>query len=147
MPVTKPAFPKSASSISMTNLPQSINNDVTKFKKVTDANGNSLAVHDQLRGIESKLKVADTEIKEIDTHNNSLSKIDSETNMLPSITELNGDISTDNYEGFQASYSTCLPPPRTWKKISRDISPSESLMLNITLGKRNREESEEPQPK
>lgn len=147
MPVTKPAFPKSASSISMTNLPQSINNDVTKFKKVTDANGNSLAVHDQLCGIESKLKVADTEIKEIDTHNNSLSKIDSETNMLPSITELNGDISIDNYEGFQASYSTCLPPSRTWKKISRDISPSESLMLNITLGKRNREESKEPQPK
>ena len=145
MPVTKPAFPKSACSVSTTNLPQSINQDVTKLNKVTDANGNSPAVHDQLRSIESQLKVAGTEIKEADTHNNSSSNIDSKTNMLPSITELNGDISGDNYEGLQASHSTCLPPPRTWKKISRDISPSESLMLNITPGKRNREESEEPQ--
>lgn len=63
-------------------------------------------MHDQLHDIESQLKVAYTEIKEIDTHNNSLSKIDSKKNMLLSITELNGDISGDNYEGFQASHST-----------------------------------------
>ena len=128
MPVTKLAFPKSAFSISMTNLPQNINQHVTKFKKVMDAKGNSPAMHDQLHGIESQLKVADTKIKEIDTHNNSLSKIDFETNILPSITELNGDISSDNYEGFQALHRTCLPPPRTRKKISCDINPCESLM-------------------
>lgn len=87
------------------------------------------------------------EIKEIDySHNNFLSKIDSQTNMMPRNTELNGDFSGDNHTGLQASHSTCLPPPRMWKKISHDISPSESLMLNITPGKRNREGSEEPQP-
>lgn len=112
-----------------------------------DANSNPSAMHAQLHGFESLLKAADMEIKEIDySHNNFLYKIDSQINMMPRNTELNGDFSGDNHTGLQASHSTRLPPPRMWKKISHDISPSESLMLNITPGKRNREGNEEPQP-
>ena len=146
IPVTNLAIPNSASSDSTANLPQRINQDVTKLKEVTDANCNPLAVHDQLHGFESQLNGIDTAIKEFDNRNNFLPINDSETNILLSIVELNGDISGDNYEDFQVLQGTGLPIPRKWKKISRDISPTDSLMLSTVPRKRNRDAREETQP-